>query len=416
MTPEEITALFADVATKFTPIAGNPTDDDLTELRDVLYPILLDIPYDEDGNHNLIGLIEPTVSYTSTWGAAFPIPTRPAAYDPNIAADATPVVRARMEAAHNVRLRDYATFAAAERATAKFIRDAVDELWYKDLKHARSFYTNVTAKQLLDHLNDNCGGLHPSELVNLPTDMISYYAQADGIPKYINMMEEAQRKLARASLPMSDDQLLAIASTAVLASQHFPRTTDEWEARPRANKTWAAWKTTYRAAHIARKRQLLASGSTSMDTPGRAHVVTTDASLVTPDTFERLDGYLNNLANAATQERTTLTQLVENNASLTASVATLTASVAALTAAYTLLSKGHAPAVMTAPVASGSARTRPPRLQQFAVNGYCWTHGYKVGKTHSSATCTARAVGHKVTATRANTMGGSSLNKGWDAT
>ena len=62
MTPEEITTLFATAATTFQPITGQPTDDDLTALRDVLYPLLLDIPYDMDGTHNLIGLIEPTPS------------------------------------------------------------------------------------------------------------------------------------------------------------------------------------------------------------------------------------------------------------------------------------------------------------------------------------------------------------------
>ncbi len=94
MTPEEITALFATAAASFTPIGGQPTDDDLTALRDVLYPLLLDIPYDDQqgGTHNLIGLIEPTASYTATWGAAFPIPERPPAYPP-IPDDATAVVR-----------------------------------------------------------------------------------------------------------------------------------------------------------------------------------------------------------------------------------------------------------------------------------------------------------------------------------
>eukprot|EP00804_Cyclotella_cryptica_P019120 CCRYP_019442-RA/>CCRYP_019442-RA protein AED:0.46 eAED:0.46 QI:0/-1/0/1/-1/1/1/0/115 len=92
--------------------------------------------------------------------------------------------------------------------------------------------------------------------------MLGFYATADGIPKYINMLKAAQCKLARANLPMSDDQLLAIASTAVLASNHFSRPTDDWEAKPRANKTWKVWKTHYHAAHIVRKRQLLASGTT----------------------------------------------------------------------------------------------------------------------------------------------------------
>ena len=38
MTPEEITALFTTAAATFTPITGQPTDDDLTALREVLYP------------------------------------------------------------------------------------------------------------------------------------------------------------------------------------------------------------------------------------------------------------------------------------------------------------------------------------------------------------------------------------------
>ena len=161
-------------------------------------------------------------SYTATWGAPFPIPARPSTY-PIIADNATAVVRARSKADHAVLVQDYASYEAAECAMAKFIRDACDKIWYRDLRHARSFYTNVTAKQLIDHLDANCGGLHPSELINLPTEMMSYYTKADGIPEYIDMLEDAQCKLERGNLPMTDDQLLAIASTAVLATKHFPR-------------------------------------------------------------------------------------------------------------------------------------------------------------------------------------------------
>ena len=74
MTPEEVTNLFATAATTFQPISEQPNDNDLSTLHEVLYPLLLDIPYDKDGAHNLIRIIEPTVSYTATWGTAFPIP------------------------------------------------------------------------------------------------------------------------------------------------------------------------------------------------------------------------------------------------------------------------------------------------------------------------------------------------------
>jgi len=244
--------------------------------------------------------------YTARWHEPFPTPVRPPAY-PAIPNDATAVIHARSEAEHATIVKDFTSYEAAERAVAKFIREAVDEIWYCDLCHATTYYTNVTAKQLMDHLTTNCGGLHPSELISLPTEMIGYYSEADGIPEYINMMEDAQRKLARANLPMSDDQLVAIASTAVLASNHFPRPTDEWEARPRAEKTWAEWKLHYRATHLARKRQLLASGKTptafGAANAATAAFVAPMESDITPKTMAKLDGYLDNLAAAATTEK-----------------------------------------------------------------------------------------------------------------
>eukprot|EP00980_Cylindrotheca_fusiformis_P022233 scaffold9146_cov105-Cylindrotheca_fusiformis.AAC.3 len=51
---------------------------------------------------------------------------------------------------------------------------------------------------------------------------------------------------------------------------------------------------------------------------------------------------------------------------------------------------------------------RPPRIRN---TNYCWTHGWRVGDTHTSATCENRAAGHQVAATRANTMGGSTANQ-----
>jgi hypothetical protein len=44
-------------------------------------------------------------------------------------------------------------------------------------------------------------------------------------------------------------------------------------------------------------------------------------------------------------------------------------------------------------------------------NNYCWTHGYKVGNTHTSLTCKLPRPGHKREATRADNMGGSQAKK-----
>ena len=56
-------------------------------------------------------------------------------------------------AIHMAKLTDYTAFDVDKRAIVKFIRIAINETWYKDLKDAKSFYTEVTAFNLLDHLD-----------------------------------------------------------------------------------------------------------------------------------------------------------------------------------------------------------------------------------------------------------------------
>ena len=43
-------------------------------------------------------------------------------------------------------------------------------------------------------LDANSGGLHAIDMITLRTNMIQYYVQAEGIPQYIVMMEDAQKR------------------------------------------------------------------------------------------------------------------------------------------------------------------------------------------------------------------------------
>eukprot|EP00804_Cyclotella_cryptica_P017257 CCRYP_016819-RA/>CCRYP_016819-RA protein AED:0.45 eAED:0.45 QI:0/-1/0/1/-1/1/1/0/157 len=140
---------------------------------------------------------------------------------------------------------------------------------------------------------------------------------------------------------------------------------------------------------------------------------------LTEGTFARLDGYLDNLAAAATTERTTLQSLTEANAALVANVTALTTSVASLMAAYTtLVALQHAsapPGTATQQQRCTRTTTRLSTTLATMPGGYCWTHGFQVREGHSSATCANKAEGHKDTATHTNTMGGSMVNKGWES-
>ena len=114
MTPEEIVAKFAHSLDNFEPIVGQPSDSDLTRLREAVAPLLLQILYEKTGSvHNLIGLIRPEAAYVARYGEALPEPTRVGEYDKKIDDNATAVVRARTKSSHKAKRVDRATYKTA---------------------------------------------------------------------------------------------------------------------------------------------------------------------------------------------------------------------------------------------------------------------------------------------------------------
>jgi citrate synthase len=53
------------------------------------------------------------------------------------------------------------------------------------------------------------------------------------------------------------------------------------------------------------------------------------------------------------------------------------------------------------PVWQGQRPARPTNNYS-----YCWSHGYQVSRSHTSATCNVRKYGHQEAATKIDTMGG----------
>ena len=130
MTPKEIMAKFADALEQFEPIDGQPSDTDLTRIREVLAPLLLQIPYDKmEGTHNMIGLIRPVAAYTTRYVTEFTEPACVGAYDATIDDDATTVVRARTKAAHKAKRAAHGTYKTALRETAQFILAVIKDTW-----------------------------------------------------------------------------------------------------------------------------------------------------------------------------------------------------------------------------------------------------------------------------------------------
>ena len=66
---------------------------------------------------------------------------------------------------------DYKLFTNAKLKARALILHAVDKTWVLELKDEETLFTQVTLRQLLDHLQSICGGLHAIDVLALQNEM-----------------------------------------------------------------------------------------------------------------------------------------------------------------------------------------------------------------------------------------------------
>ena len=62
-------------------------------------------------------------------------------------------------------------------------------------------------------------------------------------------MEGSQKRVQRASLPITDNWLAALATSSLLLVNSFPNNRPEWDRKSKAYQTWRAWKYTFNPLH-----------------------------------------------------------------------------------------------------------------------------------------------------------------------
>ena len=193
-----------------------------------------------------------------------------------------------------------------------------------ELQDTETLYTDVAPKVLLADLQAGCTGRHALDLLDLYNEMQRYHLEIEGILDYINMLEDAQKQAGRAGRTIANKTLLFFATTAMLTTERYPRTNNNWEDWAEANKTWADWKTAYKRVHA--KARVKAQATEGLDKFGAANaaarVHNTSEVETNHDAYEvgmkSLELYFDNLAATAFNEKSVLEQLVANNTKLAA--------------------------------------------------------------------------------------------------
>ena len=146
MTPDDVRALFDAARKTFEVEDGQPTESYITRLQETMGGILFTVRYDaEKAEHNLIGIVIDDPDYVERYGKSFQRPKRPKAYDETIPDGEKVTIKVRKaEALHKARLHNWELYDVSESQAARFIVDAMEDVWLAELKKKVTIYAKVT--------------------------------------------------------------------------------------------------------------------------------------------------------------------------------------------------------------------------------------------------------------------------------
>jgi hypothetical protein len=163
-----------------------------------------------------------------------------------------------------------------------------------------------------------------------------------------------------------------------------------WNEKLTVEKTWTQFKLHFAADHRQYKQMQGKYAATA-----GYHSANGDVTHNEDHIAEATIGALANLATETTADQGVVAALTQANYRLAKQLEENSAELRELKA---LLNKERREK-------RGQRSFNPSRIN------YCWTHGYKLGSTHTSLTCKLPKPGHKSEATRSDNMGGSHANR-----
>lgn len=317
---------------------------------------------------------------------------------------------AAAERTFQTRLSVWRIYMATDTALKQQLLCALNPIYYKKIRHPKTDYSGVTTRQLLQHLYKMYGTITPADLAINDASLKEPIDLDQPMEVFYDRVDIAIELAAAGKTSYTQPQLIAICYHNIFKTGLLEPACKDWRELPTdENNTWELFKVFFEKAHTECKAS---TGTTKAAGFHTANVVQLD------------DETRSMLANMATEDNATIVNLQSANSELQNKFDEQNKLLMALSAKISTLdshsnsNSGHEHSKRTHHQHSSNNNKRykgdnnySRQPARFANTNYCWTHGYRIADSHTSATCHARADGHQAEATRQNTMGGSSANK-----
>jgi hypothetical protein len=317
--------------------------------------------------------------------------TRPQA--PRRAPSNTDGTSAQVSAARHIWEEDvqtYRTCTSVQQALKKHIISVFEPMYLEILNDNMVGYTNISARDMLDHLFKTYGNITAVDLEINFEHMRRAWDPQQPVESLFKQIQDCADYSEAGDVLIGHPQQINVIYSRIFATGHFMSACRRWYEKHAIEKTWTQFKSHFAAAHCQHKHMQGESASTA-----GYHSVIAAVSHTGDQMAETIIGALSNLTTATTSDRGVVEALTQANARLVKQ----------------LEDNSNKLRELKALIKKERTEKRCQRSFNPSPRNYFCTHGYKVGSTHTSLTCKLPKPGHKKEAARTDNMGGSQANK-----
>ena len=308
---------------------------------------------------------------------------------PNLDAGGTAPVLSAIIRTHTENLRLWRLHTNLDKALKQQLIGSVNRMYIRTLEDQHIGFANVSTLDLLQHLLQAYGRITEHALSTNDTKFKTPMDPSQPFESFITQLEDSIEYAAAGNAPYTTPQVLTTAYTLVFNTGIFTDACREWRRKPAADKTWATFKTHFAEAHQDYRQTETTARTAGYHSANNAMTTFGDA--------------LANLATTTASDRTLMSELQATNTELLRQMALQTNQISQL--------RSQLAAPTSTPVSNTNSNQTRGKTRFNKNTNYCWTHGYDVADSHTSATCSHQKTGHKLTATKSDNMGVSQRNK-----
>jgi hypothetical protein len=394
-----VEAIMAGFPSQPDKIRGEPNYKTIRELQDSLEQNAMSIECGLGGGANgYLGILLSAAEYATIPGTVpFIAPVNPGHTAPPVAGAAAAI--ANQARVYEEAYRKYQEYTDVVKALRKQLVAAVDDAYIIALKHDRSMYNAVALDTLLNHLYDEYGEISHEDFKHNKAKFNEPWDGAEPIELIVARWNKCIKFAAAAGKPYTNEQIMEKTFGIVYDCGLYYEELKDWNKLPAAQKTYLLFQSHVKAAQKEYRLQQRTSKRTGF-------------GLATQELVAATEHFANYMAQAESKEAAANALNKENERNAVAKEQRLLKELADIRALLMQQStcvpvSNYQPNIPTAP----GIPAAPARRVRKDSGGYCWTHGYFVTATHTSATCATKRPGHVDTATRENNMGGSQYGK-----